>query len=70
MCAVSVIYDTFNQLPDSYFTLPRIEKFRDLVADAKKFDIEANQPDCEDEEKAKLLARIAELEVQLKNTTK
>lgn len=67
MCSVSVIYDAFNQFPDSYFTLTRIERFRELVADAKQFDIETNQPDCEDEEKAKLLERIAELEAQLKD---
>ena len=67
MCAVSVVYDMFNQMPDIWFTKPRIDLFHDMVADAKQFDIEANQPGCEDEEKAKLLARIAELEAQLKD---
>ena len=67
MCAVSVIYDMFNQMPDSWFTKPRLDLFHNMLADAKQFDVEANQPDCEDVEKAKLLERIAELENQLKH---
>jgi hypothetical protein len=62
MCAVSVIYDMFGQQPDSWYTPQRIELFYSMVADAKVFDIEANQPDCEDPEKSKLLERITELE--------
>ena len=65
MCAVSVIYDMFGKQPDSWYTLQRIDLFKNMVADAKTFDVEANQPDCEDPEKAKLLERIAELEKQL-----
>lgn len=67
MCAVSVIYDMFGRMPDMWFTQPRITLFHEMVADAKQFDIEANQPDCQDEEKAKLEARVAELEEQLKD---
>ncbi len=65
MCAVSVIYDMFGKQPDSWYTLDRIELFHNMVADARVFDIEANQPDCEDPEKAKVEERIEELEVQL-----
>lgn len=65
MCAVSVIYDMFGKQPDSWYTLDRIDLFHDMVADARIFDIEANQPDCEDPEKAKLEERIAELEEEL-----
>ena len=65
MFAVSVIYDMFVKQPDSWYTLQRIDLFKNMVADAKTFDVEANQPDCEDPEKAKLLERIAELEKQL-----
>jgi hypothetical protein len=67
MCAVSVIYDMFGQQPDSWYTTQRIKLFYNMVADAKVFDIEANQPDCEDPEKSKLLERIVEIEEQLTN---
>jgi hypothetical protein len=67
MCAVSVIYDMFNPMPDSWYNQQRIDLFYQMVTDAKQFDIEANQPDCQDEEKAKLEARIAELEKQLED---
>jgi hypothetical protein len=65
MCAVSVIYDIFGKQPDSWYTPSRIELFYSMVSDAKTFDIEADQPDCEDPEKAKLLERIVELEEQI-----
>lgn len=67
MCAVSVIYDMFGKQPDSWYTLPRIDLFYSMVLAAKTFDIETNQPDCEDAEKAKVLDRITELEIQLNN---
>lgn len=67
MCAVSVIYDMFNQQPDSWYNRERIDLFRSMISDAKVFDIEANQPDCQDAEKAKLLERIEELENQLED---
>lgn len=67
MCAVSVIYDMFNQMPDTWFSKPRLNLFHNMLADAKQFDIEADQSDCEDEEKAKLLERIEYLEKQLKD---
>jgi len=67
MCAVSVIYDMFGKQPDNWYTLDRIDLFHDMVADARRFDEESGQPDCEDSEKAKLLERIAELEEQIKS---
>jgi len=67
MCAVSVIYDMFGKQPDSWYTLPRIDLFHSMVSAAKTFDIEINQPDCEDAEKAKVLDRISELENELNN---
>jgi hypothetical protein len=66
MCAVSVIYDMFGKQPDSWYTKERLQLFCRMVEDAKTFDQEANQPDCEDPEKAKLLERIADLEKQIK----
>jgi hypothetical protein len=62
MCAVSVIYDMFARLPDSWYNQQRIDLFRNMVADARTFDIQSGQPDCEDPEKAKLEERIAKLE--------
>jgi hypothetical protein len=69
MCAVSVIYDMFAKQPDEwYLTNPyRITLFHTMVEDAKQFDIQANQPDCADPDKAKLEARIAELEKELES---
>lgn len=65
MCAVSVIYDMFAKQPDNWYNKERITLFHHMVADARTFDIQANQPDCEDPEKAKLEQRIVELEQQL-----
>lgn len=65
MCAVSVIYDMFAKQPDTWYTQQRIDLFRNMVADAKQFDQEAGQPDCQDPEKAKLEERIQTLEEQL-----
>jgi hypothetical protein len=67
MCAVSVIYDMFSQQPDSWYTPQRINLFYNMLANARTFDVESGQPDCEDPEKAKLEERIAELEEQLTN---
>jgi hypothetical protein len=64
MCAVSVIYDMFGKQPDSWYTLQRIQLFHSMVADARVFDVEANQPDCEDAEKAKIEERIRILELE------
>jgi hypothetical protein len=62
MCAVSVIYDVFAKMPDTWYDQERLGLFRRMVSDAKVFDILAGTPDCEDPEKAKLLFRIEELE--------
>ncbi len=61
MCAVSVIYDMFGKMPDTWYTKKRIELFERMVEDAKVFDKESGQPDCEDPEKAKVLERIENL---------
>jgi hypothetical protein len=42
-----------------------IDEFREAVAAARKIDTLTGQPDCEDPEKAKLEARVAELESKL-----
>ena len=65
MCAVSVIYDMFRPMPDTWYNQERIDLFRRLIQDAKTFDVEAGQPDCEDPEKAKLEEHIDELEKEL-----
>lgn len=65
MCAVSVIYDMFGKQPDDWYTLDRIKLFKSMVADARLFDQESGQPDCEDPEKAKVEERISNLEKEL-----
>lgn len=65
MCAVSVIYDMFGKQPDDWYTLDRIDLFKRMVADARLFDEEAGQPDCEDSEKAKVTERIEKIEEEL-----
>ena len=67
MCAASVIYDMFGAMPDAWYNQERIDLFKRLVKDAKEFDVEAAQPDCEDPDKAKLEEHIKELEKDLKN---
>ena len=42
-----------------------IEKFKREAEAARKYDVETQQPDCEDPEKAKLVDRVAELERRL-----
>lgn len=66
MCATSVIFDMFKPMPDSWYNQERIDLFRKLLDGAKQFDIESNQPDCEDPDKAKLEEHINEIESQLK----
>lgn len=65
MCAVSVIYDMFGKQPDEWYTLERIDLFKRMVADARFFDEESGQPDCEDPEKSKVNDRIEDLEKEL-----
>lgn len=67
MCAVSVIYDMFGKQPDDWYTQERIELFKRMVADARLFDEESGQPDCEDPAKAKVEERISSLEKELEN---
>jgi hypothetical protein len=66
MCAVSVIYDMFNKQADSWYTRDRLQLFERMVEDAKIFDKESDQPDCEDPEKAKVLKRVSKLKKKLK----
>lgn len=65
MCVSSVIYDAFGKLPDSWYTLGRIDLFKTMISDAKLFDRESNQADCEDPDKTKILERIENLENKL-----
>lgn len=67
MCAVSVVYDMFGKQPDDWYTLDRIDLFKRMVADARVFDEESGQPDCEDPEKAKVTERIDNLEKELQD---
>lgn len=67
MCAVSVIYDMFGKQPDQWYTLERIDLFKSMVADARLFDEESGQPDCEDPEKAKVAERIEDIEKGLRD---
>jgi hypothetical protein len=52
-------------MPDTWYNQERIDLFRSLIQDAKTFDVEAGQPDCEDPEKAKLEDHINDLEKEL-----
>jgi hypothetical protein len=70
MCAVSVVYGMFVGQPDEWYTTERIGLFRRMVTDARLFDKESGQPDCEDPEKAKVEARIDAIEEQLEDDYK
>lgn len=48
MCAVSVVYGMFQGLPDKWYTKDHIDLFKRMVTDARLFDTESGQPDCED----------------------
>lgn len=65
MCAVSVIYDMFGKQPDEWYTQEHIDLFKRMVADARLFDKESGQPDCDDPEKAKINDRIENIEKEL-----
>jgi hypothetical protein len=47
-----------------------IDEFKEAIAAAKKIDVLTKQPDCVDPEKAKLSARVAELEKKLADIAK
>ena len=70
MCAVSVVYGMFAGMPDEWYTIERIGLFKRMVTDARLFDVESGQPDCEDPEKAKVEARINEIEERLEDDYK
>jgi len=54
----------FKPFSDEWFTQERINLFRRMVKDAETLDKELGQPDCSDEENAKLANHINELEEQ------
>jgi len=55
----------FGGQPDDWYTLERIDLFKRMVADARLFDEESGQPDCEDPEKTKVTERIEKIEEEL-----
>lgn len=66
MCSVSAICNWFESLPDEWFTLDRLEKFKSVIELAEFLDQETGQPNCADSEKAKIKERIDELEYLIK----
>lgn len=70
MCTVSVIFNTFSPMPDSWFTRDRIDLFKRMITDARLLDRETGQPGCEDPDKAKLEDRVDELEEKLEYDNK
>ena len=55
MCILSVVYDYFGEKPDYYWTLEKIDNFRQGIIKARELDRIMEQPDCQDPEKTKLL---------------
>jgi len=55
----------FQPFPDEWYTQERIDLFRRMVKDADALDKASGQPDCADEEKAKVADHIDELEEDL-----
>ena len=58
MCAVSAILEYGMSLPETWWDRQRVSEFQKLVDQAKAFDVDTNQADCEDPEKAKFLQRL------------
>lgn len=58
MCAVSAIYAYGQQRPLTEWTQPGYDAFKNLLRTAEDFDRIAEQPDCEDPEKAKWMAEV------------
>jgi hypothetical protein len=67
MCTVSVITDYGRSIPLDQWTPVRLEEFKRLVERAKAFDAIANQPDCEDPEKAKWLEVVETSVAEIKS---
>lgn len=82
MCVISMVYDTFTPRIDRWQipihpTVPihpwpisdlerLLKDFRKAAEAAKVVDALTGQPDCADPEKAKLEARVADLEREVK----
>lgn len=66
MCTVSAIYDYGQSVPKTVWTAPAIDKFVKLIEDAKDFDAETGQPDCEDPTKAQLMKELKKIRKRLK----
>lgn len=77
MCVMSMVIDAYRPLfPEPFDVWPQpvsptiaptdwqklIDSFKQATEAAKAADTATGQPDCEDPEKAKLIARVAELE--------
>ncbi len=58
MCTVSVVYDFGRSLPLDVWTPQRWVDFQHLLKVAYQADIEMNQPDCHDPEKAKWVSAV------------
>ena len=66
MCVVSQVMDYgWKRIPDDMWNETTIDQFRRLLEEARKFDKVADQPECEDPEKAKLLDKLDAIEKQL-----
>jgi hypothetical protein len=74
MCVVSMIMDHYNdkwkkyiypplgpqQIPSAKELAEQIEELRKFIERAKEYDKRNNEPDCEMEEKRRLLKELAE----------
>lgn len=68
MCVYSAISDYGRTIPLEQWTPPAWQKFKLVLEGAEDFDVEADQPECESEEKTAWMKaveeRIASLEDQ------
>jgi hypothetical protein len=68
MCFVSLVLSGGMELPDNDWTPTGLEKFQKIVEEAKEFDKQTGQPDCEVDEKLEWLkdleARMRKLEAK------
>ncbi len=63
MCAVCALYDYGRQMNPDFWTSESLELFRKLLGEAKTFDEDTGQPDCEDPKKSEWL-EIVERQVE------
>lgn len=66
MCAVSMVYDSYRDVPHDFWSQPKVDEFKQIIERLDRLDKALGLPECHDPAKAKWLkdleTRIDKLE--------